>query len=256
MFEQAFKNIDDILHKDAGASSELDYVEQSSWVLFLKYLDDLEKDRKTEAELAGKEYKFIIEPEYRWETWSAPKKEDGKLDHNKALTGDDLKNFINEKLFPYLKRFRQNAEHADTIEYKIGEIFSEINNKIQSGYVLRDVLNIIDGLRFRSQEEKHELSHLYETKIKNMGNAGRNGGEYYTPRSLIKTIVKVIAPKIGNKIYDGAAGSAGFLVESFDYLRTSKKLSTEDLEILQKRTFYGKEKNVITHPITSLRVRV
>lgn len=249
MFEQAFKNIDDILHKDAGASSELDYVEQSSWVLFLKYLDDLEKDRKTEAELAGKEYKFIIEPEYSWETWSAPKKEDGKLDHNKALTGDDLKNFINEKLFPYLKRFRQNAEHADTIEYKIGEIFSEINNKIQSGYVLRDVLNIIDGLRFRSQEEKHELSHLYETKIKNMGNAGRNGGEYYTPRSLIKTIVKVIAPKIGNKIYDGAAGSAGFLVESFDYLRTSKKLSTEDLEILQKRTFYGKEKKSLAYII-------
>jgi type I restriction enzyme M protein len=249
MFEQAFKNIDDILHKDAGASSELDYVEQSSWVLFLKYLDDLEKDRKTEAELAGKEYKFIIEPECRWETWSAPKKEDGKLDHNKALTGDDLKNFINEKLFPYLKRFRQNAEHADTIEYKIGEIFSEINNKIQSGYVLRDVLNIIDGLRFRSQEEKHELSHLYETKIKNMGNAGRNGGEYYTPRSLIKTIVKVIAPKIGNRIYDGAAGSAGFLVESFDYLRTSKKLSTEDLEILQKRTFYGKEKKSLAYII-------
>lgn len=249
MFEQAFKNIDDILHKDAGASSELDYVEQSSWVLFLKYLDDLEKDRKTEAELAGKEYKFIIEPEYRWETWSAPKKEDGKLDHNKALTGDDLKKFINEKLFPYLKRFRQNAENADTIEYKIGEIFSEINNKIQSGYVLRDVLNIIDGLRFRSQEEKHELSHLYETKIKNMGNAGRNGGEYYTPRSLIKTIVKVIAPKIGNKIYDGAAGSAGFLVESFDYLRTSKKLSTEDLEILQKRTFYGKEKKSLAYII-------
>lgn len=249
MFEQAFKNIDDILHKDAGASSELDYVEQSSWVLFLKYLDDLEKDRKTEAELAGKEYKFIIEPEYRWEAWSAPKKEDGKLDHNKALTGDDLKKFINEKLFPYLKRFRQNAENADTIEYKIGEIFSEINNKIQSGYVLRDVLNIIDGLRFRSQEEKHELSHLYETKIKNMGNAGRNGGEYYTPRSLIKTIVKVIAPKIGNKIYDGAAGSAGFLVESFDYLRTSKKLSTEDLEILQKRTFYGKEKKSLAYII-------
>ena len=251
MFEQAFKNIDDILHKDAGASSELDYVEQSSWVLFLKYLDDLEKDRKTEAELAGKEYKFIIEPEYSWETWSAPKKEDGKLDHNKALTGDDLKNFINEKLFPYLKRFRQNAEHADTIVSVFFVLLppNEINNKIQSGYVLRDVLNIIDGLRFRSQEEKHELSHLYETKIKNMGNAGRNGGEYYTPRSLIKTIVKVIAPKIGNKIYDGAAGSAGFLVESFDYLRTSKKLSTEDLEILQKRTFYGKEKKSLAYII-------
>ncbi len=249
MFEQAFKNIDDILHKDAGASSELDYVEQSSWILFLKYLDDLEKDKKTEAELAGKEYKFIISPEYRWETWAAPKKEDGKLDHNKALTGDDLKKFVDERLFSYLKKFRQDAEHADTLEYKIGEIFSEINNKIQSGYILRDVLDIVDGLRFRSQEEKHELSHLYEGKIKNMGNAGRNGGEYYTPRPLIKTIVKVVAPIIGNRIYDGAAGSAGFLVEAFEYLKTSKKLSTQDAEILQRKTFYGKEKKSLAYII-------
>lgn len=249
MFEQAFKNIDDILHKDSGASSELDYVEQSSWVLFLKYLDDLEKDKNTEAELAGKEYSFIIAPEYRWEVWAAPKKEDGKLNHNIALTGDDLKKFVNDDLFPYFKKFRQDADHANTIEYKIGEIFSEINNKIQSGYVLREVLNIVDALRFRSQEEKHELSHLYEGKIKDMGNAGRNGGEYYTPRPLIKTIVKVVAPEIGNKIYDGAVGSAGFLVEAFEYLKTSKKLSTQDAEILQKKTFFGKEKKSLAYII-------
>jgi len=249
MFEQAFKNIDDILHKDSGASSELDYVEQSSWVLFLKYLDDLEKDKNTEAELAGKEYSFIIAPEYRWEVWAAPKKEDGKLNHNIALTGDDLKKFVNDDLFPYFKKFRQDADHANTIEYKIGEIFSEINNKIQSGYVLREVLNIVDALRFRSQEGKHELSHLYEGKIKDMGNAGRNGGEYYTPRPLIKTIVKVVAPEIGNKIYDGAVGSAGFLVEAFEYLKTSKKLSTQDAEILQKKTFFGKEKKSLAYII-------
>jgi type I restriction enzyme M protein len=249
MFEQAFKNIDDILHKDSGASSELDYVEQSSWVLFLKYLDDLEKDKQTEAELAGKKYKFIIAPEYRWEVWAAPKTKENKLDHNIALSGDDLKDFVNNKLFPYLKKFRQDADHADTIEYKIGEIFSEINNKIQSGYVLRDVLNIVDGLRFRSQEEKYELSHLYEAKIKNMGNAGRNGGEYYTPRALIKTIVKVVAPIIGNKIYDGAVGSAGFLVEAFEYLQTTKKLSTQDAEVLQKKTFFGKEKKSLAYII-------
>lgn len=249
MFEQAFKNIDDILHKDAGASSELDYVEQSSWILFLKYLDDLEKDKRTEAELAGKEYKFIITPEYRWETWAAPKKQDGKLDHNKALSGDDLKQFVNSNLFPYFKKFKSDAKHADTIEYKIGEIFSEITNKIQSGYVLRDVLDIVDSLRFRSQEEKHELSHLYEGKIKNMGNAGRNGGEYYTPRPLINIIVKVVGPTVGNKIYDGAVGSAGFLVEAFEYLKTSKKLSTQDAEILQKKTFYGKEKKPLAYII-------
>ena len=98
-----------------------------------------------------------------------------------------------------------------------------MKNKIQSGYNLREVINMIDELRFRSQAEKHEMSHLYEDKIKNMGNAGRNGGEYYTPRPLIKTIVKVVAPSIGNKVYDGAVGSAGFLVESFEYLRKQQE---------------------------------
>jgi type I restriction enzyme M protein len=249
MFEQAFKNIDDILHKDAGCSSELDYVEQTSWILFLKYLDDLEKDKKTAAELSGKTYNPIISPEYRWEKWAAPKNKDGKLDHNIALTGDDLGDFVNSKLFPYLKKFKTDATSADTIEYKIGEIFSEIKNRIQSGYNLREVINLIDQLRFRTHSEKHEMSHLYEGKIKNMGNAGRNGGEYYTPRPLIRTIVKVVSPQIGNKIYDGAVGSAGFLAESFEYLKTSKSLTTKDTETLQKNTFYGKEKKALAYII-------
>lgn len=249
MFEQTFKNIDDILHKDAGCSSELDYVEQTSWILFLKYLDDLEKDKKTAATLAGKTYTGIISAEYRWEVWAVPKNKDGKLDHHKALTGDDLKDFVDHTLFPYLKKFKANAESADTIEYKIGEIFNELKNKIQSGYNLREVINLIDQLRFRSHVEKHEMSHLYEDKIKNMGNAGRNGGEYYTPRPLIKTIVKVVAPEIGNKIYDGAVGSAGFLCEAFEYLKTSKNLTTKDADTLQKKTFYGKEKKSLAYII-------
>ena len=249
MFEQSFKNIDDILHKDAGASSELDYVEQTSWILFLKYLDDLEKDKKTEAALAGINYEYIIVPQYQWETWANPKTADGKLDHHKALSGDDLKDFVDHKLFPYLKKFKLEAERPDTIEYKIGEIFSELKNKIQSGYTLREILNIVDKMHFRSQKEKHELSFLYEGKIKNMGNAGRNGGEYYTPRPLIKTIVKVVAPKIGNKVYDGAVGSAGFLAEAFEYLKASKNLSTKDADVLQKKTFYGKEKKSLAYII-------
>lgn len=248
MFEQTFKNIDDILHKDAGCSSELDYVEQTSWVLFLKYLDDFEKDKQAEAKLAGKTYKQIIDSEYRWDVWAAPKSKDGKLDHHKALSGDDLKDFVDHKLVPYLKKFKTSAESPDTIQYKIGEIFNELKNKIQSGYNLREVISLIDQLRFRSHAEKHEMSHLYEDKIKNMGNAGRNGGEYYTPRALIKTIVKVVDPKIGDKIYDGAVGSAGFLVEAFEYLK-SKELSTKDIETLQKRTFYGKEKKALAYII-------
>ena len=102
-------------------------------------------------------------------------------------------------------------------------------------------MDIIDGMHFRTDREKHELSHLYEEKIKKMGNAGRNGGEYYTPRPLIKAIVKAVAPKVGDKIYDGACGSAGFLVEAFDYLRQNKNLSPADFVKLQKDTFYGKE---------------
>lgn len=244
-FEQAFKNIDDALHRDAGSATELDYIEQTSWILFLKYLDDLEKNKETESKLAGREYKYILSPEYRWEAWAAPKTADGKLDHNKTLSGDDLKDFVDQKLFPYLKKFKASAisaDKTDTIEYKIGEIFSELKNRIQTGYTLRTILDIVDSLEFRTDHQKHELSHLYESKIKNMGNAGRNGGEYYTPRPLIKTIVKVVDPKLGNTIYDGAVGSAGFLVEAFNYLSQDKEhLSPAEWETLQKRTLYGKE---------------
>ena len=143
--------------------------------MFLKYLDSLEEDKATEAQLNGKKYSYILDKPYRSEAWAAPKDKAGKLDHNKALTGDDLRDFVNGKLFPYLHGFKQRATGPDTIEYKIGEIFGEIKNKIQSGYNLREIIDHIDELR--SQSEKHELSHLYEAKIKNMGNAGRNGGE-------------------------------------------------------------------------------
>ena len=191
MFENTFKNIDDILHKDAGCSSELDYVEQSSWVLFLKYIDDLESARKVGAELANKKYSPIITGKYSWPVWAVPKTKDGKIDHNTALTGDDLRNFVNNDLFTYLSKFKSSATSPDTLEYKIGEIFGEITNKIQSGYNLREVLELVDQLKFQTSEDKHEMSSLYEDKIKNMGNAGRNGGEYYTPRPLIKAIIKV-----------------------------------------------------------------
>jgi len=249
VFEQTFKNIDDTLWKDAGCSSELDYVEQTSWVLFLKYLDDLEKDKQTAAELSSKTYTPIIDEKFKWDVWAAPKSGNGKLDHHKALSGDDLREFVDLQLFPYLKKFKTQAESADTIEYKIGEIFSELKNKIQSGYNLREVINLVDELRFRTHKEKHEMSHLYESKIKNMGNAGRNGGEYYTPRPLIKSIVKVVAPEIGNTIYDGAVGSAGFLVEAFEYLKKTKKLTTGDMTTLQKNTFYAKEKKSLAYII-------
>jgi type I restriction enzyme M protein len=248
MFEQTFKNIDDVLRKEAGCSSELDYTEQTSWLLFLKYLDDLEQERSLEAELVGKPYEFILDEAHRWSAWAAPKLADGSVDRDRALIGDDLIGYINNELFPYLQGFKGRATSPDTIEYKIGEIFSEIKNRFQSGYSLRDALEYIDELRFRSQQEKHELSHLYEAKIKNMGNAGRNGGEYYTPRPLIRAMIRVLKPQIGDRVYDGACGSAGFLCETYDYLRQGN-LTTRQLEQLQTETFTGKEKKSLAYVI-------
>ena len=249
MFEQAFKNIDDVLRKEAGCTTELDYTEQTSWLLFLKYLDALEQDKVLEAALKEKKHTFILDKRFQWGKWAAPKGKNGKINYNKAMVGDDLRDFVNDKLFPYLHGFKQKASGPNTIEYKIGEIFGEIKNKIQSGYNLREIIDHIDELRFRSQTEKHELSHLYEAKIRNMGNAGRNGGEYYTPRPLIRAIVPVVEPKIGNRIYDGACGSAGFLCESFVYLKSKRNLTTKDLTTLQNRTFHGKEKKSLAYVI-------
>lgn len=250
MFEQTFKNIDDILYKDAGADSELDYIEQTSWVLFLRYLDQLESEKADEAALEGKEYQYILDEQFRWPNWAMPKSADGKLDHHKAMTGPDLVQFVDLKLFPYLASFKQKAsDNPKTIEYKIGEIFSELKNKVKSGYNLREIIEMVDELPFGSSKDKHELSHLYETKIKNMGNAGRNGGQYYTPRPLIRAMIEVVNPQIGEKVYDAACGSAGFLCEAYAYMYERMEKTTKNLKILQEETFYGKEKKNLAYII-------
>ena len=239
MFEQAFKNIDDVLWKEAGCSSELDYTEQTSWLLFLKYLDGLEQDLADQAALEGRAYGYILDEPYRWETWAAPKDAAGAIDYNDTMTGDDLRDFVNAKLFPYLHGFRQRATGPNTIEYKI-----------ESGYNMREIIDHIDELRFRSQAGKHELSYLHEARIRNMGNAGRNGGEYYTPRPLIRAMVKVTDPQLGETICDGAVGSAGFLCEAYDYLKaTNPDLTTAQDRTLQERTFSGKEKKSLAYVI-------
>lgn len=251
-FEQIFKNIDDKLYKDEGADSELDYVEQTSWIIFLRYLDALEGRRSEIAELTGKKYTYIIDEEYRWANWAVPKKANGEIDYNKALTGPDLIEFVRNSLFPYLAGFKERAESPKTIEYKIGEIFSGVKFRVGSGYVLRDILDMADSLSFESSDNKHELSSLYETRIRKMGNAGRNGGQYYTPRPLIRAMIKVTKPQIGETIYDGAAGSCGFLCESYDYLINSMDKTTENLKTLQESTFYGKEKKSLAYIIGTM----
>ncbi|NRB17999.1 MAG: N-6 DNA methylase [Rhodobacteraceae bacterium] len=247
MYENAFNSIERDLRAEEGIANELDYVEQTSWVLFLKYLHDLENERRDRAELDGEDYIPIIDGEFRWDQWAAPKI-NGEFDHNSARIGDDLITFVDRELFPYLAAFRQSASSPNTIEYKVGEVFTELRNKFRSGYILRDVLEITDGLAFNTQAQRHELSQLYETRIRRMGNAGRNGGEYYTPRPLIRAMIKVTDPKIGETVYDGAVGSAGFLCEAYDYMRTDT-LSASDFEILQSRTFYGQEKKGLAYII-------
>ena len=250
-YENTFKAIDQILWKESGCSSELDYLEQKSWLLFLKYLDDLESEREDEAELEGKQYKRIITGFNRWSQWAAPKTADGKIDVINAMTGNDLVEFVDNKLFPFLKSLKATAASTNSLEFKIGEIFDELHNKIKSGFNLREVINMIDELHFESADDKHEMTVLYENNIQRMGNAGRNGGEYYTPRPLIRSIVKVVDPKIGETVYDPACGSAGFLCEAFNYME-EKIASTTDNDILQHSTFYGIEKKPLPYIIATM----
>ena len=228
----------------------MDYIEQTSWILFLRYLDNLESEKADEAALQGKDYTYILDEQYHWPNWAMPKTPDGKLDHHKAMTGPDLVQFVDYQLFPYLAGFKaKSIDNPKSIEYKIGEIFSELNNKVKSGYNLREIIEMTDELPFGGSKDKHELSHLYETKIKNMGNAGRNGGQYYTPRPLIRAMIEVINPKIGERVYDAACGSAGFLCEAYAYMYERMEKNVTNLRALQENTFYGKEKKNLAYII-------
>lgn len=257
--QNEFKRIDNILYEDAGTNGANDYMAQMSWILFLKYLDDLEDIREQEAVFSGKAYESLFKDSFQWDNWAAQKLTDGSPDLNARVTGEDLTEFVNLKLFPYLKQFKDTAQDPKSLLYKIGEIFSEVGNKIQSGRNLREVIDIIDKLEFKTQDELDDLSALYEDRLKLMGGAGRSG-EYYTPRPLIQAMIQAVDPKLGKTIYDGAAGSAGFLTESYAYLREKANTPTE-LKFLKESTFFGKNKkpepyllgtmNMILHGIES-----
>ncbi len=249
MYEQIFKRIDKILWKDDGVDTELDYVQQTSWLLFLRWLDENEKTKEKAADLNNEAYDPILDEEYRWSTWAVPINEDGEKDYNKEAFGPEVLEFVNNELFPYLQKFKDNATSINTIEYKIGEIFSNFRNGIEDGYHLRNIIDLIDKLEFKTAEQRQALSDLYEDRLKNMGNAGRNGGQYYTPRPLINEIVKVINPKIGETVYDGAAGSCGFLIAAFNHIKESKNLNTSELQLLRTETLYGKENKRIAYAL-------
>ena len=252
--ESKINRITDILRRDDGISGAMMYTEQISWILFLKFINDLEINKAEEAELDGKEYIYIIDEPYRWDVWACPKDEKGKLDLMNAQSGDDLLSFVNEELFVYLKGFKSITADVKSVKYKIGAIFEFIDNRIANGHTLREVLDIIDTMDFHSQADLFQLSVIYEKLLKDMGSDGGNSGEFYTPRPLIKTIVDVVDPKIGERIYDPAVGSCGFLIEAYNHIRyedmesnKQRELSTEQLRFLNEETFYGNEKTPLSY---------
>jgi type I restriction enzyme M protein len=222
--QQKIDRITDILRRDDGISGAMHYTEQTSWVLFLKFLDDYESEKEDEAVLSGKDYQPVLDEEHRWSNWACPKNADGKLDINKVRTGDDLTDYVNNELFPYLKDFSNaygTGADPKSFAYKIGAIFQYLDNKVASGHTLREVLDIVDTLNFQSESDLFELSLVYEGLLQNMGDAGGYAGEFYTPRPVVRAMIKAIDPQAGQTIYD-AAGSCGFLVEAFEHLKAKR----------------------------------
>lgn len=236
--KQKINRITDILRRDDGISGAMHYTEQISWILFLKFLDDYESRESDNAILDWKDYKYILEEKYRWKNWINLQ--------NGMISWDDLKDFVNKELFPYLKSFRNINEDYHSIKYKVWEIFHFIDNRIESGHTLREIIDIIDGLNFQKQEDLFELSHIYEDLLQGMWNDWGNSGEFYTPRSIIKIMVDSVNPKIGQTVYDPATWSCGFLIEAFTHMNAQEKTDKE-LEFLNKNTFFWNEKTWLAY---------
>jgi type I restriction enzyme M protein len=244
------KGCRDIMRKDKGLSGDVDRLPMLTWIMFLKFLDDMERVRTDEAALEGKAFRQVIEPPYRWRDWNPPNSDtdDGGL-HN-AMTGDALTAFINQDdamrpdgergpgLFAYLRSLDGGGglDRADVI----ASVFRGTVNRMQSGYILRDVLDKVGEIHFSSSDEIHTLSHLYESILKEMRDAAGDSGEFYTPRPLIRMIVIAVDPQPGEVVLDPAAGTGGFLVESYEHIRPLVG-TVEEFKRLQRSTLYGIE---------------
>lgn len=242
-----------ILRKDKGLNGDVDRLPLLTWVMFLKFLDDLEAVHEQEAELDGKRYQLIIEAPYRWRDWAA--REDG-------LTGDELLAFINQDethradgsrgagLFAYLRGLAGSGDKGSQREV-IANVFKGVQNRMVSGYLLRDIVNKINCIRFSSSEEIHTLSHLYESMLREMRDAAGDSGEFYTPRPVVRFMVKVTDPRLGETVLDPACGTGGFLVEAYDHLApqvaTPKQRGT-----LQRDTLYGQEAKPLPYMLAQM----
>ena len=235
------KSARDIMRKDKGLNGDLDRLPMLTWIMFLKFLDDLEIQREGEAKLSGKKFKPAIEPPYRWRDWAS--KSDG-------ITGDELLSFINNEetvrpdgtkgpgLFRYLRTL--TGSNGDNRRDVIATVFGGVQNRMISGYLLRDVVNKIAGIHFTSSDELHTLGALYESMLREMRDAAGDSGEFYTPRPVVRFMVEAVNPCLGETILDPACGTGGFLVEAFNHL--SKQVKTvKNREVLQERSLFGGE---------------
>jgi len=229
------------MRKDKGLSGELDRIPMLTWIMFLKFLDDQEKIREAEAELASTNFRPTIDAPYRWRDWASS---------DNGITGLELISFINQDeavrpdgtrglgLFAYLRSL-SGTEGRDRRDV-ISTVFKGTVNRMINGYLLRDVINKVDQIHFDTSVEIHSLSFLYESLLKEMRDAAGDSGEFYTPRSVVRFMVQVVDPRIGEQILDPAAGTGGFLVESFRHLSTQCK-KAQDFEKLRSGTLFGYE---------------
>ncbi|OGS01031.1 MAG: SAM-dependent methyltransferase [Elusimicrobia bacterium RIFCSPLOWO2_12_FULL_59_9] len=235
------KSARDIMRKDKGLSGDLDRLPMLTWIMFLKFLDDMEQVHETEAKVGGAKYRPAIAPPYRWRDWAL--KEDG-------ITGDELMSFINNEetilpdgkrgqgLFAYLRGL-QGTNGGDRRDV-IAAVFKGTLNRMISGYLLRDVVNKINQIHFTSSDEIHVLSRLYESLLKEMRDSAGDSGEFYTPRAVVRFIVEAVHPQLGEMVLDPAAGTGGFLVEAFEHIKKQCK-TTGDFRKLQRESLYGIE---------------
>ncbi|MEO9365080.1 MAG: N-6 DNA methylase, partial [Nitrososphaera sp.] len=222
------KTIENKLRRDANMSGQIDYNEQIAWMLFLKALDFLEQKQITEAKLLDKKPEYILDEEFRWSSWA--------IGNN--YTSEERYDFVKNKLLPYLRSINNTP-----IRRLIAQVFEEIPTKLmKSPYGMSEVLELIDSIDLNNPEDTHIVSQFYEESLQKMGSEGRqSGGEFYTPRPVIRFIIKIINPKIGEKILDPFMGSGGFLAETFKYLKEQRNLTAKEYEILQNQTFIGQE---------------
>jgi len=210
----------------------MEYVEHLAWLLFLHFLDAQEEQWEAEAALVGRSYERILPDDLRWSAWA---RQDWKA--------EELLAFVHGRLIPYLQSL-SGTPVRDTIS----SIFSERNVIVcASPYNLKDVLQIVDEIDFHSQDDIFTVSQVYEDLLQRLGNENRMAGEFYTPRPVIRFIVELVKPQVGETIYDPACGSCGFLAQAYQYIiaQAGAGLTIEQDAFLQRKAFYGQEKKAV-----------